>query len=379
MNSNYKRNSKAKYAKNKTAQQTGVVERKKRKIAMVTMLIAAVFLLGGMFIFRYVVRDNETVAVVDGSAITAQELSAAMQRNKTYAITHFAEYSKGSIDKAFWKQNIENTTPEKYLRKVAFDELTRLKIEQNIAVSEGLLGENQTSYQAFLESMKKENDTRAEKLKNGEIVYGVKKYTEDSYYSYYSSNLSLKNQEALSKEGKPLHLTKEALSKWYDENKEERYRAIDQYSFTTYQAKEEALEHRTSEEIYKMLLKVRQKLEKGETDKEISWELTELSIQKVELNEQTESDLQKTSASLYEAAKQMKEGEVSEVLTDETSGRYLVIKCNRREDGGFKDFETYKEGIKKEAISENYEKYVDQLVKEAKVEKKKKYSRVCLK
>lgn len=355
---------------------------KKRRIGRRAFFLSLIVFCAFFIIMIYIsfihVGKWDVVATVNDYDITAGELKEHMSQNKSYVITYFKEKYDADTADGFWNRKYNDTTPNAYLRDYTLEELTRYKVEQQLAISYGLLEQEDTTYKSFLQQLESENDLRAEKVSKGEIIYGVKNYTESTYFSYLYNNMQLKLQDKMSEEGEPLYASDTEIQNWYDEEKEERFTAADTMVLESYSVAsgEERMENTDSAAV-SGLEELRKDLLAGKSAEEIQKQYQDISYQEITIDDDNAAGMQKTSQIFYEEAQKLKEGEVSLVLYDKNT--YLVLRCISREEGGFKDYKEYESGIRKEYVSDKYEEYVDALVKKAKVTKKTKYKRVVIK
>lgn len=193
-------------------------KRSKKTLIYVGVIAVLILVAIAVYITFSHVGENEAVVKVNGEAVTARELSRHMSWNKAYVITYFKDEYDAEVDSDFWNRSYGDTTPNEYLREYTLKQLVRYKVEQQLAVSYGLMGKEETTYKSFLKKLEEENNSRSGKAQNGEIVYGVTQYTESTYFSYVYSNMQLRLQDMLSEKGEPLYVSDEDLKKWYEQS-----------------------------------------------------------------------------------------------------------------------------------------------------------------
>lgn len=335
-------------------------------------MVLIVFIIVIYMIFFHV-GETDIVVTVNGEGITAEELKQHMSQNKAYAISYFKEAYDAKVDHDFWNRQYEDTTPNEYLREYTLKQLVRYKVEQQLAVSYGLLEQEETTYQSFLQQLEKENDSRSSKANSDEIVYGVTKYTESTYFSYLYSNMQLRLQDKLAEEGEPLYVSDEELKKWYSDVKEERFVGTDTIVLQSYSITLEDTDSIHSETAA-YLEELQKDLKAGKSAEELQGKYEKAEYQELTMDDDSASGMQKNSQTFYEAAQNLEKGEVSEVLCDRNT--YMVLKCISREKGEAKDFEEYKSGIRKEYTSDRYTEYIDGLVEKAVTVINRKYEKV---
>ena len=343
---------------------------KKKPIIITTafLLLVAVFI-GSLAFYKNAttVDDFETVATVNGYEICAKELRLQMSIAKPYIIEQYQDYD---ITEKFWNTKINGKKTIEILRERALETLIRYKVEQNEAVKCKILKKNTTDYQSFLKSLELENKTRQEKINRGEIVYGAKEYTESSYFTYIYSNMQIANAEILGEKGGTLYANNATLKKWYEEVKAERYPKFDTIELDYYYL---SPEQKNANSIIK---KVEKSLKSGNYDY-VNQNVGKLFNYKIiTVDDNSASDVQKLTPQFFETLQTIKVGEVSNAFFE--NNQCFVTICKSREKAGYKSFEEHKNAIYSEYISEQYAKYIDDLVKKAKVETLKKFQYVNL-
>lgn len=326
------------------------------------------------------VNDFEIIATVDGYNIYAKELSQKMNEEKGYIIEEYADSYDGAIDEKFWNAEINGKKPIEELRSRALEKLIRYKQEQKIAVDNGVIDKQEADYQVFLQNLEKENNERSQKIANGQPVYGAKNYTESSYFVYIYSNMQIENRKALSKKGKDLYADENVLKEWYESVKEEKYIKADTYKFDNYCIYCEGNENDmgyTEAQAVEVMKKVKAALEDGKDIQYINENICkDVVVNNVDVNDENISSIQKSAPIFFEQIPALNKSDVSEVIFENNT--CFVSVCKSRKAGGFKEFSEYKNAIYSEYIAEKYEAYVDEKVKNAKVERCEKFDYVGL-
>ncbi|MBQ7128820.1 MAG: hypothetical protein IJO19_02395, partial [Clostridia bacterium] len=192
-----------------------------------TIIIASVF-----FVYYEQsknVDDNEIVAKVNGLEITAAELSSKMAIDEEYVVNKFGKDYEEELNEDFWDLEVKDddgnsTNPREYLQNMALKKLTAYKVEQQIAIENGIISESDAAYDAFLKNLKKANEGKSKK----------EKYSKKTYYEYVYKQLQKKNRVALSKKGKPLYASGSVLKEWFEKSNDEKYKKIDNFHFDIY-------------------------------------------------------------------------------------------------------------------------------------------------
>ncbi|MBQ4155405.1 MAG: peptidyl-prolyl cis-trans isomerase [Clostridia bacterium] len=332
-------------------------------IAISVCLIVALLLSSLVFFaIKTSVKNSDIVATVNGLEICAEEFKLQMSAQKGYVIDEIGENK--TIDDKFWKTEIDGVTPLEVLKQRALDYFVKYKVEQQIAVDCGVIKRSETSFSALNTAMQNENKIREQKVNAGEVIYGVKEYTYNSYLTYTYSNMQIDVREKLGEKGNKLYTSDAELKKWYDSVKEVRYPKFDTMKLDYYKITwSDVISPEEAESIMK---EVRELVIETGTHDYCDPEYKEITI-----DDDNAPDLQKTSPQFFEAVSEMRIGDVTEVINENNSSFFAVLKSVEK--AGYKDFDEYKTSIYTECVAEKYETYVEECVKSAKIGKTDKF------
>lgn len=111
-----------------------------------------------------------------------------------------------------------------------FAYITSCRMEQALAQEYGLASE--FTYQSFLDTLEAENQSRAEKIAKGEVVYGLQRFSAEQYYSYLMSNVRQALLRTLPDE--MLGVTDEEIVVYYNDLKGFAHLAGERIYYTLY-------------------------------------------------------------------------------------------------------------------------------------------------
>ncbi len=333
--------------------------KKKNTIILASVLVVAAFII----VFFILFNKHPVMAKVNDYQIRQEELQLFMDIYKSEAASNLKKTYDVTLSSQTYEEKAGDKTALQYWKDYAFERLLRYKIEQQLAVKQGILNFQDISFSSFQRTYEEENNRRNSAIQRGEVVYGARQYTIQSYYRYQYSNLQIDLMDKLFTDGGELDVKKKQLEEYYLAHKED-YKEIDSYVFTQYVCKEAAdLIENQQEEIYEAI-------QKGQKGLDV---LNKYDIEKnqIELNQENYRSLSKEAPDIYEIARNMKEGEVSDFLSYKDS--FMILKCEVRKEGGYGEFDEYQEEIKANYKRETYEQYIDTLVQEAHVKLSKRY------
>ncbi len=122
------------------------------------------------------------VLTVDGYGVPVEEFQLFLLDERALTAAYFGQKYGAEIDAGFWDREFDGQTPNQYAREAALQELVRAKTEAILLKERGLVDD--ISYEALMADMERTNAERAEKLKTGEIFYGLTQYDSATYYAY---------------------------------------------------------------------------------------------------------------------------------------------------------------------------------------------------
>ena len=348
----------------------------KKLIIIAVLLFITIFSI--TLVYNYLkITDFTVVATVNGMDITAGELKNEMLRNKSFIISDYSNKYKVDINKSFWNTKFDGQTPMEYLRELSLENVKQYKLTQQLALKYNLIKD--ASYKAFLKEMEKENKQRAEKIAAGQVVYGAKEYTIDTFYDYTLSNLIIKLKQVMSQENHPLYADDEMLQKFYNEVKATSYKKIDNYTLKAFTLKfksEIEQSNYTKEQALKLMNEVSKIIEKGNYEK-IKKDYPQIEILELNLNHENASSASKTHPIMYQKAITMKTGETTEVFEDTSS--YRILKCEKVTSAGYIEFNEIKDSVISQYNDQKFDEYMSELTNKYKATKLEKYHKVTIK
>jgi hypothetical protein len=236
--------------------------------------------------------------------------------------------------------------------------MIEVKVIQQEAKRHHLLHES--AYSLFLEELNNENTKRRLALKNNEVIYGPKTYTEQMYYSYRQSNLynSLKTiweqQEA--------DLSEKRLLDFYEQHKDNLARKPD--DMTIYRIVESVSGSDSDDwderygEARERILKIRSKMNNGADFLRVyeayqaAGGITEMET----IDETNYLSVSKYRSGYYDLVAGLEQGEISEIW--ESDGSFSISYIVKREDQGYIDFEAVREEVISRFIEQGFDAYV---------------------
>ena len=161
----------------------------------------------------------DTVLRINGTDIGMEEYRIVMASVRSETVLYYSEkYKETDFGDSFWNKSYGKgeKTPAKRLKERTNEKLTENRVIFDWAVQEGLIKDSSFGY--IVADMERENKERAQKIQNGQAVYGVSQFTAEQYYDYLVSNCSVEIRNIIAQK-----LTDSEIKDFYDKNKDELY------------------------------------------------------------------------------------------------------------------------------------------------------------
>ncbi|MFS0725474.1 peptidyl-prolyl cis-trans isomerase [Paenibacillus sp. 1P07SE] len=185
--------------------------------------LAGVLLLAASALLLAIVlpdRSEPAVASLSGHDITEAELAFHMSQLEQSVRSEFRSKHQVSLGKADWTRSYDGVQPLQQLRQRALEASLEDKALLLLAQEQRLI--DSADFSAILQRMEQENRSRAAAVARGDIVYGLQRFSPESYYPHLLTALKTGLKQALSKhEGDPLYLNREEVEAYFDAHQSE--------------------------------------------------------------------------------------------------------------------------------------------------------------
>ena len=205
----------------------------KRKAAMLVGILAFAVLIVEVIVM-IISRGSfsKPVLTVNGSPIYQEEYFMLL---KEYQLQYESElYEELEVPQGQeLMDHLENDMEryQKLMEEKHIETLTRLRIQQSLAETYGVL-EEPFSYEDLLKKMGEENAERKQKIADGEVVYGVTEFDMVTYYSHFMSNLQEETIRAIPDED--FKVTDEAVEAYYRSQTAPAFLEGEKWNYTIY-------------------------------------------------------------------------------------------------------------------------------------------------
>ncbi|OAS22042.1 hypothetical protein [Paenibacillus oryzisoli] len=347
----------------------------KRIIVVVTVLVLTI--VGAVVLYASVGADSSqtSIATVNGSVITMQEFKRELEKQRTPVIDYFYRSKGVAYGRNFWKMEYQGENPEETAKKRALDEITRLKIELELAERQGLI--QGTSYEDLLHKMDRENKRRLAAVQAREPIYGPVQLDESTFMNDYISKLRMQLKERLSEN--ELNVTEEDLKRHYELLKDTLFTVEDRIRFqkvsVSYREDEQGnVNDSKKQAIQKRMEDIKLLLDQGEEMGSVISNLQDekdpfvVRFTEENLNKDTAGTYFKSQAILYSVlTHHMSINQVSSVFDETMQGEYVLVKVVDREIGGYQSYEESRRNVWRSYVDTVYGDYLDTCMREAKV------------
>lgn len=159
--------------------------------------------------------DSEYLLTIDGYGVTEEEFLLFLRDQKAAAANYYWVNYEMQPDGEFWNTEVDGQTPLEYAKERTLSSVIEARIEFILADEYGIL--EYKDYDEMMADMEAENADRAERIENGETVYGNTEYTAFTYYQYVNGNARSELEKYQIEVTDP---TEEELKEVYEANKE---------------------------------------------------------------------------------------------------------------------------------------------------------------
>lgn len=178
------------------------------KIGAVIAVIAAAGIAGGVVIYKSVNRFDLTVA---GDSISKEEYVNCMNSVEYDTKMQIQQDYDAVYGTDFWEKQYDGQYGYEILTRNTVEQLKYIHAVYDLAEENGDVADS--SYEALEKRWKDGNAERGEKVKKGEVIYGLKEYTFQLYLDYELSTLKEKYCNDTSREG--MQLTEDEVLQHY--------------------------------------------------------------------------------------------------------------------------------------------------------------------
>lgn len=346
-----------------------------RKHIILYVLLIAFIVLGAVAVTVSFNKKNQYVATVNGEFISVHEFERMIASGRAMIYKYFKEKYNIDDNAKFWTSSYSGESPIEMIRENAVKKLVRIKVQQILARQKVVIQD--ISYQGFLKDLEKENRRRAEVIKNNRVIYGPVKFNEKEYFDYTFSEMVFQVKDKIKKE---LSIDEKELIEYYETIKDKSFKKREKIRILKISAPYSSKYKTQKEDAEYKITEIKARLDKGEDFTKISELYSKDTSIKIECVGQVFDDSTVRSDGmrwpvLADMARNLPEGRISDIFEENES--FYIIKCIEKSDSGYKPYDEVKDVVETYIVDDKYEKMIDKLVSEAKVDiNKKVYERV---
>lgn len=312
-------------------------------------------------------QSGNFVAKVNGAEIAVREFERRLSENREIVASDFREKYGATVDSDFWRLRFGNQSPLNNLKEKSLRDCVRFKMQQLLAKEKGFVSD--IGYDKFFKTFNEENERRKKAVERGEVIYGPRQYTENTYYDYVWGEAFRNLKEQLGRDA--FDVSELKLAEYYEINKNERYRRKDvvkvQIISIDFAAGNVENMRSARNKAREIIAEIRERIGADDDSFEsaksynksviFTERILGASIENTDIEEETK---------LEAKAARLNIGAVSEVF--EENKAFHIIKCVDKIANGYFTFDETKEIVKSHYIDERYRLFVDEKVRLANVE-----------
>ncbi|WP_098741311.1 peptidylprolyl isomerase [Paenibacillus sp. EZ-K15] len=300
---------------------------------------------------------DEVVLTIDDEPVTVQEFQFFLQQNKAWTTSYFKQKYNADYSEDFWTSAYEGETPLDYARQKTVQDVARIKTEQSLMKQHGIIQD--VSYASFLRNLAAENETRQQKIREGQPIYGPQQYGAEPFYSYTQSMNYQRLIDTLVKQTRSSLGDKE-LKALYEEVKPEYFHLG--YAFVYEKVTASGTESsRTLNTLQELVLS--KKLSVEEAIARLS--PSGLKVQKDTLDIDTKSKDDDAARYLHDVLTSTQPGEFTAIQQDAEGS--MMIRLLDTRDKGYAPYEQVKTSLVQLYIQKQLEQQVSQKLHDANI------------
>ncbi len=322
------------------------------------------------------VPEEEPVAVVNDSPVTAVEFMREAERQRASVIDYFYRTYGAKMGHHFWESAFNGENPETALKERTLKEIVRTKVELELFQEHGLI--HGTSDADLIRELEKENERRRAAIRANQPVYGPVHLDEAAFRDIFISKTRGELKEKLSRN--ELVANDDTLMRHYEAIKDpmlisEGTVRFDKLTVSYKDTGSGDGDGRSKDRVRAEMADAKrladQGMELAEAAKEL-WVGVGASVAgytEEELNNRTAGAYYKFQPALYALLTGgLPDGRVSPVIDEAAQGSYVLVRITDREAGGYRSFEESRSQVESSYRDTAYSAYLNRLVEAARVD-----------
>jgi hypothetical protein len=140
--------------------------------------------------------DTSTLIQIDSERVSKGEFVWRMNGFRSACFNYFMQkYNASYGGPDFWDHPFNNITPGEWIRKRTLQQLVEDKVKIKLMQHYGLLPG--FDYTQFGKAYREENEKRKTLIEQGQVIYGIQQFGDNSYYEYILSNALLETEKRM--------------------------------------------------------------------------------------------------------------------------------------------------------------------------------------
>lgn len=295
-------------------------------------------------------KGQKDILSINGIPVEEEEFKMFLQDEKALTVNYFSTQYGVEYSDTFWTTQYGEEIPLEVAKKNAQDKIAKIKIEQQLAQTYGILESI-----AFKDLEKN--------IKSQESIYGMENMDPFQAYTIYHSKIAIDTMQAY-KLATP-SIAEEILETAYERDKQTLFRQPD--DIKALQINLEDLPESSKEEV---LRNIKEDLSVGRTIRELEEKYSTTctfttKMKEYGRNENKEENGTELETMLKEITQRLETNQMSEPVA--YGNTYYIMVCLEKAKGERVPFETAKISIEDSLKEEAFEKEVDKQVRQAKI------------
>ncbi|MHA0856879.1 peptidylprolyl isomerase [Paenibacillus sp. CMAA1364] len=284
------------------------------------------------------IGDIKALSSGANNNISSSIKEVAVEANEVQLISQLYSTTQGDLD-------VRNGEVMNKVRMV--------KATQQVAMDYGIMKDN--SYKVFVKELDLENDRRATALRDKQVIYGPKEYSEQTYYDYRYAMMM--NELKLAWIAQELEITEDALLEYYLKNR--GVLASKQDTITIHKIIQPIQGNRAEAER-EMSGIIHKTINVSAFNTEFNRKRSTMGLTEIEIiDDNNYRDISKYRNSYYSLITEMKVGEISDVMEENDS--LFILMVSDRQVTGYRMFEEVREEVIQRYKDDSFDAHIKQI------------------
>lgn len=321
----------------------------------------AIVLIAAAIVWGVVQHTENTVSFHLGSQqVTTPIFKQVMEQQIGQVTLELQQKGYATGDQAFWTEEKDGQKPVELLKDRTMEQLRKLAAAYELAKEEGI--EPEGGLGGVINRMEQENKDRAQKIQNGQVVYGLSNFSFSPYVEYELS--WMESQYCVDLDNPNMQISDEERQRYYEENKQTQFQKNDDIALDYIRIDCADLDQQQIETRKAQLVELSGKISADNTLAQAAKQYPDLQddVEQMDLASSEVSSYTRIIGDVLDYAADLTAGQATQVI-DENGFLYL-IQCTSRTVNDYMPMDQVVDNINKALREQRYQQLLEQKASE---------------